>query len=92
MNQNEVVTVITSTQVSIHLRNIKEPEIAHTRFCGNSFEAVARTFMGDVHPKAVELIIFDKIDPPLPDGQAMIIVDCNPLEPIFAFGHELVHD
>jgi len=92
MDQNEVVTVITSTRVSIQMRDTEEVEMARTRFCSVSFEEVAKTFMGDMHPKAVDFITFYQIEPALPDGQTSIVVDCKPLEAVFAFGHELVHD
>lgn len=89
MNEDTEVTVPTSAEAWIHLAEGPiEPISAHVRFCGHSFKHTAQILLGDAHPKKVAFIVFAHIDPPIPDKSGFVI-DCEGLDPVFTFGHEL---
>lgn len=90
MDEDTEVAVPTTAQVWIHLAEGPiEPVKSQVNFCGHSFKHIARVLMGDANYKKVAFIVFGHIEPPLSDGPAGFVIDCEGLEPIFEFGHEL---
>lgn len=88
MNEDTEVTVPTTAKAWIHLlEGPIKPSEAQVRFCGHSFRHTAQVLMGDASPKQVSFIVFSDINPPV--DKAGFVIDCDELEPIFEFGHEL---
>jgi hypothetical protein len=72
----------------VHLWEAIEPVKVSVSFCGHSFKHMAQVLVGDAHPKKIAFIVFGDIDPPIPN-KAGFVIDCEGLDPIFEFGHEL---
>ena len=92
MDEKEDITEQTQARATLYLDDAPlAPIEVQLRFCGHSFEHLTQVLMGDVHPKKIAFIVFDEITPEF-HGKTWLIIgidECECLEPVFEFGHEL---